>query len=378
MSQQITSASEVKSKQELSIDMKTPARDDRPVYLAGNFNAWQVTDDRYRLAKIAPGHYRFNFEAAGQLPPVLEYKYHRGEWADVELDRYGNAIPNRRVARADLPVSDYVPRWMNSGYSYSPALLPNIRVIAHDFEIPQLIKTRRIAALLPHNYDQTDKRYPVLYLQDGQNLFDDHAPFGNWAVDKKLAILSELGLGDLIVIAIDHAEEDRIREFTPTTSTRLGSGDGKRYVRFLADTLKPYVDQHFRTLPDRRHTGIGGSSMGALISIYAGMMYPEEYSKLLVFSPSLWVAPNMHFQAIHFEEAFDTKIYIYGGEGESANMIPNIRRFKKALEESGNTGQIEFNLSVEPHGEHNEQRWGAEFPKAIEWLFFGSGQDKEE
>lgn len=99
-------------------------------------------------------------------------------------------------------------------------------------------------------------------------------------------------MADIIIVSIDHAEDERIAEFTPSYRTRLGVGDGKKYARFLADTLKPHVDQHFRTLPDRVHTGIGGSSMGGLITIYAGLMYPEVYGKLMVFSPSLWVGAD--------------------------------------------------------------------------------------
>jgi predicted alpha/beta superfamily hydrolase len=184
---------------------------------------------------------------------------------------------------------------------------------------------------------------------------------------------------EIIVIAIDHAKEDRIQEFTPSYKTRLGAGEGKKYVRFLADTLKPHVDKHFRTLPEREHTGIGGSSMGGLISIYAGLLYPEEYGKLMIFSPSLWVAPNIHFQTMGMDNAYKTKIYLYGGGQESTNLIPNIKRFKQAVERNGyNNSMIDFRLSIDPHGTHNEDNWGEEFPKAIEWLFFETTHEKSE
>ena len=354
----------------LTVEMKTPPGDHRPVYLTGNFNQWQAADERFRLEQTAPGHYFFTFSETADLPERLEYKYLRGGWSEVEADRFGNPAPNRLADRHARRLEDQVPRWHTGGRSYDPAFLPLIRVISEQFEIPQLIKTRRIAALLPHDYDRNDKRYPVLYLQDGQNLFDDHAPFGNWAVDKKLAVMTEQGLGDLIVVSIDHAEEERIAEFTPSIQTQLGSGDGKKYVRFLADTLKPYVDRHFRTLPGRAHTGLGGSSMGGLISIYGGLMYPEVYSRLMIFSPSLWVAPHIHFHFINFLEARNMKIYLYAGERESTNMVPNIHRFKEELEKADPQAQVDFKLSVDPNGEHNEPRWGQEFPYAAEWLFF--------
>jgi len=256
--------------------------------------------------------------------------------------------------------------------AHDEQLLPIVKTISDHFEIPQLIRTRRITALLHHNYYQTNRRYPVLYLQDGQNLFDENAPFGNWGATKKLALLSEKGMGDIIVIAIDHAESQRIQEFTPVShNMKRGSAEGRKYVRFLAKTLKPYVDQHFRTLPDTQHTGLGGSSMGGLISIYAGLIYPDIYSKLMIFSPSLWVSPNISFNAIKDFKTFDSKIYLYAGAKESTTMIPNAERFEAMVRQKAPKGsKIDFKWSVDPLGTHSEYHWGMEFPKAVEWLFF--------
>lgn len=366
-----------KGSQSLSLRLATTEDSREPVYLAGNFNGWNAGDEACRMKQEGPGLFSFTFKDKNLLPGQLEYKYHRGGWDSVELDEYGNAAPNRLLdPRKAKEALDHVPRWKKGGLAYKPAFLPEIQVISEQFEIPQLIKTRRIAALLPYDYRESDKRYPVLYLQDGQNLFDDYAPFGNWAVDKKLAVMAERGIGGLIVISIDHAEKERIAEFTPSSRTKLGSGDGKKYVRFLADTLKSYVDKHFRTLPEREHTGIGGSSMGGLISIYAGLMYPEVYGKLMIFSPSLWVMPNIHFHFLNFQDLQNTDIYLYGGEEESVNMVPNIRRFQEALQEAGEAF-VKFRLSVDPGGQHNEARWGEEFPRAAEWLFFKKNETKK-
>lgn len=354
----------------LTIELTTPEKWDIPVFICGNFNNWAAADENYRMVRIAEGKYEFTFPEGMVLPETVEYKFLRGSWENEELDAYGNTRNNRRIHAHAGRITAHVPRWRSEGLAYNPELLPKIHIIDEAFEIPQLIKTRRIAALLPHNYFETDRRYPVLYLQDGQNLFDDFAPFGNWAVDKKLALMSEKGQGDIIVISIDHAEHERIAEFTPSIRTRLGQGEGKKYVRFLADTLKPFVDKSFRTLTDRDHTGIGGSSMGGLISIYAGLMYPEVYSRLMIFSPSLWVAPNIHAQAQNFSEPYDSKIYLYGGQSEGAGVVPAILKFKQALQKYGFSDHVEFQVSIDPKGQHNEARWGEEFPKAVEWLFF--------
>ena len=252
-------------------------------------------------------------------------------------------------------------------HSFSPI----IKIISHEVEPPPLGRERRIAVMLPHDYDQTRKRYPVVYLQDGQNLFEHRSPFGNWHVDKRMAKLSEQGMGDIIIVAIDHADSERIREFSPPEVTKFGASYGRQYARFMAEELKPYVDQNFRTRPDRQNTAIGGSSMGGLISIYSGLIYPEVYGKMMIFSPSLWLTPKIYFQAIDFFNPFYTKIYLYAGGKESKTMIPNIQRLKEALERKGlNSSNVEFKFSIDPEGVHDENRWGEEFPTAIKWLFF--------
>lgn len=254
----------------------------------------------------------------------------------------------------------------------NPAFLPKIEIITDKVQPPPLGRKRRITVLLPYDYDwHPEKRYPVLYLQDGQNLLDNRSPFGNWHVDQRLAEMAEQGMHELIVVAIDHAEKDRVREFSPPSVTRFGTSFGKQYAEFITKELKPIVDATFRTLPSRQHTGIGGSSMGGLISIYAGFMYPEVYGKLLIFSPSLWVAPKIYFEAMKFYNPFATKIYIYAGGEESDSMLPNVQRLISLLKHRGLDGsKIDFKLSVDPHGQHNEARWGQEFPKAVAWLFF--------
>ncbi|MFN7119567.1 MAG: alpha/beta hydrolase [Saprospiraceae bacterium] len=360
----------------LVFEVTTTDNGESPIYLSGDFNGWNAAEEMLRLKKISDHKHQLQITIAPGSPETLTYKYTRGSWDTVEIDEYGNEVKSRIVQTRQQLVQDHVPRWKQNGLFYNPALLPKKVIISENFEIPQLIKTRRIAALLPHDYENSDKKYPVLYLQDGQNLFDDFAPFGNWAVDKKLAVLAERGMGDVIIVAIDHAEEARIAEFTPSMKTRLGRGDGKKYVRFLADTLKPYVDKTFRTLPDRQHTGMGGSSMGGLITIYAGLMYPEVYGKLMVFSPSLWVVPNIHFNLMNLDEPYDLKIYLYGGGNEGAYMVPNMQRFVSAVEQKKSDTNIDVNLSIDPKGKHNEVRWGEEFPKAIEWLFFNQQSQK--
>ena len=226
--------------------------------------------------------------------------------------------------------------------------------------------------MLPHDYDNSDESYPVLYLQDAQNLFNDKAEFGNWEIDKKLAVMSEYNIGKIIIIAIEHADKDRIKEYN-VGKTVLGLGQGKQYIRFVTDTLKPFIDSNFRTKTERQFTGIGGSSMGGLVSIFSGLMYPEVYGKLMIFSPSLWVVPKLNIPTDVDESFQDTKIYLYAGGDESATMIDHVKRFKKnVIKSEFVSDKMKINLSINLEGKHNEQYWSDEFPKAIEWLFFNN------
>jgi len=227
------------SKKTLEIELTTEQDDDRPIFITGNFNDWIVDDQNFQLKKVRKGKYSYNFSMIKGTPNPIEYKYIRGGWENEECDRFGNRRSNRIIRKRSGRVKDFVPKWKINGRTHQETFLPKPVILPENFEIPQLIRTRRISALLPHDYHTSNKSYPVLYLQDGQNLFDPNAPFGTWGVTKKMAILKERGMGDIIVVAIDHAKEERIEEYTPSQPTKLGSGDGKKYVRFLADTLKP-------------------------------------------------------------------------------------------------------------------------------------------
>jgi predicted alpha/beta superfamily hydrolase len=356
----------------LSIELTTLSDDKRPVYIVGNFNNWAVDDSRFKLQRVAPSKFTFTFPSDIQLPQHTTYKYVRGGWENQELDAFGSKTQNRVL---DNPqhgtIYDFVPRWSNYGLDFDPTFLPKIKVISESFDIPQLKKKRRVSILLPFDYDtQPQKYYPVLYLQDGQNLFNPQSPFGNWAIDQKLAILAEKGMNGIIVVAIDHGGNERINEFLPVKHNRLGVSEGKKYVRFMAKTLKPYIDAHFRALPDRINTAMGGSSLGGLITLYAGLMYPKIFGKLMLFSPSLWVTRNVPFDIIQFFQPIPTKIYVYAGGKEGTTMIPHVKNFRDSLKNQGfDSSAVHIKLSIDPNGEHSEMRWGQEFPRALEWLF---------
>ena len=358
-------------KKGFQILLTTDEDDARPVYISGNFNNWRTQDKDFLMQKIGNNSYQYEFPNDFDYPEELLYKFTKGDWSEVEIDANGNRTENRSTSKKSGSQKEYVARWRKNWLPYKQSFLPQVLLISDEFEIPQLNKTRKIWALLPHDYDSSNESYPVMYLQDAQNLFNEDAPYGNWEIDKKLAVMAEYKIGKIIIIAIEHAEKDRIKEYN-VGKTVLGKGQGKKYIRFITETLKPFVDNNFRTKKEREHTGIGGSSMGGLITVFSGLMYPEIYGKLMVFSPSLWVVPKLVIDSDNGNTE-DTKIYLYAGGDESETMIEHVKIFKNNMIASEFVkDKMKINLSINMKGKHSERYWSDEFPKAIEWLFFNT------
>ncbi|MGV3559980.1 alpha/beta hydrolase [Larkinella arboricola] len=353
----------------IRLELTTPVYDDRPVFIAGHFCQWQPDAEPFQLQKAEPGRYFIELPTELMAEKPLEYKYTRGGWDSVELSAAGEGVPNRILQPESSTRQDVVPHWRWNGLPFNPDFLPKIEVVSNEFGIPQLDATRRIQVLLPYDYDTTESRYPVLYLNDGQNLFGEGSPFGNWNIDQKLAVLAHRHHHKIIVVSIDHGEDERIAEYLPY-DTELAQGRGRAYLDFLVHTLKPYIDATYRTLPERTATGMGGSSMGGLISVYAGLLHPTAFGQLMVFSPALWTTPKVYADALRFQAPEPMRVYLYGGEQESKYMVPTMERLQKLLLRRNGHETLEIELSVDPEGEHNESRWSREFPKAVEWLFF--------
>ncbi|MCE6992703.1 alpha/beta hydrolase [Dyadobacter sp. CY323] len=355
----------------LIIELTTSSFDKRPVYITGNFCKWLPDLEAFRMTEVSPGNYVFQFPENLELTGPLEYKYTRGGWDQVELDRFGKPYGNRVVEKNEGVKKDTVIRWQTD-ISKKTDLSPILEIVSEEFEIPQLKKTRRIQVLLPHDYyDRPDLSFPVLYMTDGQNLFGEGSEYGNWNIDKSLAKLAKEQKGGVIIVAIDHGNEQRINEFSPYNNPKWGKGLGEQFMRFISETLKPHIDSKYRTKRDRLNTGIGGSSVGGLLSLYAALMFPQVFGRLMVFSPSLWMSQRVFFDAIHFFEPFESRIYLYAGGKEGANMLPNVTKLRETLEtQAFGYDRVKIKASIDPKGQHDEKQWSKEFPLALKWLFF--------
>jgi predicted alpha/beta superfamily hydrolase len=356
----------------LSIELTTISSDTRPVFITGNFCKWLPDLEEFRMTMVAPGQYEFIFPEDLELPNPLEYKYTRGGWDQVELDLFGKPYGNRVIVKLEGVVQDLVKRWQKD-ISKITDFSPIIEVLSDHFEIPQLNnRTRRIHVVLPYDYhDRPDLNYPVLYMTDAQNLFGEGSEYGNWEIDKSLTQLAKEHKNDVIIVAIEHGGEDRVHELSPYDNPKLGKGLGASFLRFITDTLKPLVDAKYRTRPDRLNTGLGGSSVGGLLSLYAGLMFPHIFGRLMIFSPSLWISERAYYDTIHFFEPFETRIYLYAGGKEGSNMIPNFKKLHEMLENQRfGYKRVKIQTSIDPEGEHDEKQWKDEFPVALKWLYF--------
>ncbi|MFY0593742.1 alpha/beta hydrolase [Roseivirga sp.] len=244
-----------------------------------------------------------------------------------------------------------------------------ITIFENELTIEGLDRARTIRVYTPPGYAESDQTYPVLYMHDGQNLFEDSTSYvGEWGVDENMDSLSKNNGLNLIVVGIDNGGDNRIHELTAWDHERYGKAEGKEYMKFVVETVKPFIDAKFRTKPERANTAIMGSSLGGLISHYAIYEYAGTFSKAGIFSPSYWWGKGPFDQVENIQLPTDTRLNFLMGGKEGENMVrPMEQMVAKVLAK----GHPEHNLTskINPEGEHNEKLWRAEFQEAILWLF---------
>jgi predicted alpha/beta superfamily hydrolase len=332
------------------------------IYIAGSFNGWNPQDKNYRFQRTGNGDYYIDLKLAGGK---YEYKITRGGWDKVECKKGGLTIGNRvLVIPGNASIQLYIEEWADRfpNLPGKSTAGKNVHIIDTAFLIPQLKRTRRIWVYLPEGYGNPKNRYPVLYMHDGQNVFDDSTSYaGEWGVDECLDSMKK----KCIVVAIDNGGAKRINEYCPYNMERFGKGEGDQYVDFLAMTLKPYVDKNYRTLKDKPNTFIAGSSMGGVISIYAVLKYPGVFGGAGVFSPAFWVSPKIFDDIKTKGKLVNSKIFFYAGKLEDETMVPDMQ---KAYDLMRNVSKSKMTAVIRDSGQHNEARWRTEFPLFYDWI----------
>ncbi|MFZ6023805.1 MAG: alpha/beta hydrolase [Bacteroidota bacterium] len=343
----------------------TKASDD--IYVAGNFNNWNPKDENYKLKPF--GGSRRSIVLKNIAPGTYAFKFTRGGFDKVETLSDGRDISDRVLeVNNDLSLEFDIPGWKDE-YPDKPkrySASPQVRVIDTAFYMPQLNRKRKLWIYLPKGYTTSAKKYPVLYMQDAQNLFNDQTAFaGEWGVDECLDTLQQQLKKECIVVAIDHAGEKRINEYNPWDHPQYGEGEGKAYAEFLAKTLKPYIDSKYRTYKSAENNYVLGSSMGGLISLYTVLQYPDVFGGAGVLSPSLQLSNDIYQMAENFSTTLMPAFYLYSGSKEATNAVPNLRKMSDILQKKQ---RFIIRTVINPLGQHNETYWKQEFRDFYKWM----------
>lgn len=378
------------------VELPAPLEEGQYLSMGSNINNWNPGNLNYIATKITDTSYQLIVEL-DSVPSVIEYKWtiqqgtNINVWSQVEKTESGAEIENRTVVVTEgetITVNDTIEKFATNTSGPSVNVLGNLDIITN-FEVPQIdIHNTTIRIWTPSTYDPEDEttRYPVLYMHDGQNLFDPATSFaGEWGIDETIEDFIERNLHNgVIVVGIDNSGSYRQNTYTPEwDGPGQGFADdyidyfptnevyGERYARFIVETLKPYIDSNYNTLTDRVNTSIAGSSMGGLISFYIGLKYMEVFGSIGVFSPAFQVPTETgrhnFINSLDFTGNNLPRVYIDGGEleGSFSNYVGIIAN---ELYVRGLPQENIFTI-IGPNQGHNEAAWRDRFPDAFLWMF---------
>ncbi len=367
------------------------APDERgPLYLAGTFTRWKPGDLRWRLTvEDLDDPTRWTIavpiEKLGGEP--IEFKLTRGDWKTVELLGSGADQPNRVLSVQDLEgvIELTVEAWADdrTGEAASAARESTVTGQLNVFELAseRLGNTRPVRVWLPPGYateEQASRRYPVLYLHDGQNVFDAATSFkgDEWGADESATRLIEAGkIPPLIIVGIDHAGSARTAEYNPPFTHKRGvPHHGDRYLDFLTLKLMPEIEKRYRVALGPQHTALGGSSYGGNITLYAAMRHPDRFGALLVESPVFWAFGPALMKRCTQHETWTQRIFVAIGTQESsdastqAGYLRGMEALRATFEAQGLLPS-RAQLVIEEDAIHHETSWARRLPGALEFLF---------
>jgi predicted alpha/beta superfamily hydrolase len=246
--------------------------------------------------------------------------------------------------------------------------LPSVQVLSEPLPMTGLARSRTLRLCLPASYGrEPQRRYPVIYMHDGQNLFDAATGYaGEWGVDETMDLLARETGFEALVVGIDNGGDKRNTEMAPYDHRELGKAEGRAYLDFIVGTVKPFIDAGWRTRPEREHTALIGSSLGGLISHAALLWHGGVFGRYGLFSPSYWAAPQLFDETAQATLPAGTQVHLYCG-GREGGMARQARRMHEQLARQLPAGQL--SLHIAERAEHNEAAWRAELPPALKTLF---------
>ena len=358
---------------------------DAKVHLAGNLaaaGAWKA--DGVPMTRLADGRHGATLKLS--RGDALQYKITLGSWPRGEKDSGGRDRKNRSLLvdrDGPIEVTVEVAAW-GSGELAKPLKSTAVGDIRghHDFASKILGNRRGVVVWLPPGYDaEPARRYPVLYLQDGQNVFDAAtSAFGvEWRADEAAdRLIRAKAIPPIILVAIDNTP-DRIGEYTPVPDpARKVGGDGPKYARFVVEELKPFIDAAYRTKPGRASTAVGGSSLGGLAAMEMALDHPEVFGLCAAVSPSIWWADDRLIADAKAKGQAARRVKFWidmgtrEGVGKDDAISPHVdraRKLAKALEDAGLKPERDVHLEIIVGGEHGEKDWAARFDRVLIYLF---------
>jgi predicted alpha/beta superfamily hydrolase len=337
----------------------------KPLFFASNVNNWSPNDAKYELKKNKDNTFTLDFVTNIEN---IKGKFTNGSWRTVELNANQTDIEDRtfivnKNSTFNITVAAFKKEDTTPQIKIEKTRSSQVIIVNDSFYIPQLNTTRRIWMYVPKDYNSS-KKYPVLYMHDGQNLFDTQTAFnGDWGIDDYLDNNNK----NIIVVGIDNAGEKRIQEYNPYNLAKYPDGKGKAYVDFIVKTLKSFIDSNYKTLTSKANTFIAGSSMGGLISHYAVLQYPNVFGKVGIFSPSYWVCMNeIKVDISKMPKTISNQYFLYNGLMEGGKLNAEVNIITDALKKANPKNTIERKISKE--GRHSEQSWKQQIPDFINWL----------
>lgn len=336
---------------------------DPRLFLASNLNNWNPNDNQFEFKKDTDGSFKLTIPTPSQK---IEYKITQGNWETAEDS------PNRILEIFDFQkIAELkIQNWTKPTEKKHTAS-SNVKILSENFKIPQLKTTRKIWIYLPPDYETSNKRYPVIYMQDGQNLFDEFTSFsGEWNVDETMDEIFAETKQSAIIIGIDNGGETRLAEYSPWNNEKYKTkGEGDLYLEFLTKTLKPYIDRTYRTQKQASKTIIIGSSMGGLISLYGSVKYPTTFGKAGIFSPAFWfVSKDLKaYLNKNQNDLKNSKFYFVAGKNEDETMALEIETVNESLLKKS-VPEKNIVVKIDEDGTHSENYWKRELKQALIWL----------
>lgn len=342
----------------VSIPDNTPPAD--TVYIAGDFQGWNPGSPAHALTQQPDGRWSITLNLTDGAE--IQFKFTRGSWARVEKGPSGEEIPNRRFTPVGVQTVELtVANWADIVPS---TVTGHVEFLTH----APFLNGRRCWVYLPPGYHESLRHYPVLYMHDGQNLFDQAASFaGEWRVDETCEALIAAGeIEPIIVVGIENAGASRCNEYTPWPDQGAGcGGGGNAYLTAIRDILMPEIDQRYRTRAGDNF--MAGSSLGGLISAYAGYAF-DAWPRVAAVSPSYWFsgAQMLSYAQAAGRPASFARFYQDIGTAESGQANVNTMR-TIALAQGFVEGQDFLTLVAQGHG-HNEASWALRLPNILRFL----------